>query len=184
MLSIQYLHVTPKCVFCSNIEVSAHLDFKDTQYPSRTPLKYENGRYCSFRQKYFGHWSDALNSDQRKNLITDQKYSLITVRTNTMLLIEENLGLATGFSEVGAALARSPNLEAIEDILKEKGCQGSSHQGRCQNVIISIFESCDSIPILSRIKPSMTLRGSQREFHSRQNVIIPIIRWLYLIIPI
>ena len=40
-----------------------------------------------------------------------------------MLLIEENLGLATGFSEVGATLARSPNLEAIEDILKEKGCQ-------------------------------------------------------------
>ena len=89
-------------------------------------------------------------------LITDQKYSLITVRTNTMLLIEENLGLATGFSEVGAALARSPNLEAIEDILKEKGCQRSSHQGRCQNVIISILESCDSIPILSRIKPPMT----------------------------
>ena len=59
-----------------------------------------------------------------------------------------------------------------------------SDQGRCQNVIISILESCDSIPILSRIKPSMTLRGSQREFHSRQNVIIPIIRWLYLIIPI
>ena len=34
-------------------------------------------------------------------------------------LIKENLGLVTGFSEVRAALAICPNLEAIKDVLKQ-----------------------------------------------------------------
>ena len=82
---------------------------------SGTPKKHEDERYCmSFRQKYFHHWK--------------HKYFDHWTERYFWSLIEENLGLATGFSEVRAALAICPNLEAIKDILKQ---QNHNHHNHC-----------------------------------------------------
>ena len=148
MLSIQYLLVTPKYVFCSNIEISTHLDFKDTQYPSRTPLKYENGRYCSFRQKYFGHWSDALNSDQRKNLITDQKYPWSLSEQTHGYWSRKILGWRQDFLRWEQLWPEAPILKPSRISWKRKDVRDRAIKGDVRDVIISIFESCDSIPIL------------------------------------
>ena len=179
MLSIQYLHVTPKCVFCSNIEISTHLDFKDTQYPSRTPLKYENGRYCSFRQKYFGHWSDALNSDQRKNFDQRSKISLITARVPEQIHCywsRKILGWRQDFLRWEQLWPEAPILKPSRISWKRKDVRDRAIKGDV---------NFDFRILWLNSNPERGCQGSsQREFHSRQNVIIPIIRWLYLIIPI
>ena len=151
MLSIQYLLFTPKCVSCSKVEIFTH---SWTRYTvSKTPQKHEDERnYCiSFRQSYFQHWSINVWSLNEWTLWPIQRNM---TKKKDWSLIEENLGLATRFPQVRAALARSPNLEAIEDILKEKGCQRSSHQGRCQFRLsnpVTQFQSC---------------QGSSRQWHS------------------
>ena len=117
MLSIQYLLFTPKCVSCSKVEIFTH---SWTRYTvSKTPQKHEDERnYCiSFRQSYFQHWSI--------NVWSPNEWTLWQIQRNMTekkgwSLIEENLGLATRFPQVRAALARSTNLEAIEDILKQR----------------------------------------------------------------
>ena len=55
----------------------------------------------------------------RNTFITENINTLITGWKILWSLIEENLGLAAGFSEVRAALAICPNLEAIKDVLKQ-----------------------------------------------------------------
>ena len=118
MLSIQYLLFTPKCVSFSKVEIFTHIFVCSwTRYTvSKTPKKHKDEKnYCiSFRQKYFQHWSII-------GLITERRNNQRNMtKKKDWSLIEENLGLATRFPQVRAALARSTNLEAIEDILKQR----------------------------------------------------------------
>ena len=93
----------------------SHIVGQDTQYP-RPHRNTKN--YCiSFRQKYFQHWSINVWSLNEWTLWPIQRNM---TKKKDWSLIEENLGLATRFPQVRAALARSTNLEAIEDILKQR----------------------------------------------------------------